>query len=240
MDEVWSILEEAPDGRHFANIVNEVLNRIPGANPGSVSNWTYELQIKNPEKVTKPARGLYLLSKFQKTDDAQQKQEVTETIAKGLKEEDFYGAFAEYLVNDLEECTLAIPLGGNKFGGKWGTPDVIGKWQSAAWDIIKVPTEIVSAEVKIDTSQLITAFGQACAYKLFSHKVYLVIPRSAGPVDVARLEALCLTLGIGLVLFNKNDPNEPGFEIRVRAIHNQPDNFYLNENIAHVQKKLFS
>jgi hypothetical protein len=33
-----------------------------------------------------------------------------------------------------------------------------------------MPTEIVSAESKTDTTQLVTAFGQTCAYKLFSQK----------------------------------------------------------------------
>lgn len=52
-------------------------------------------------------------------------------------------------------------------------------------DPIKAHPEIVSVEIKTDTNQLITAFGQACAYKLFSHKVYLVIPNAEQ--DVGRI-----------------------------------------------------
>ena len=45
-----------------------------------------------------------------------------------------------------DRCTRAIPLGGNLFRDKWGTPDVIGKRESRISDIVKMPTEIVSAE----------------------------------------------------------------------------------------------
>ncbi len=55
--------------------------------------------------------------------------------------------------------------------------------------------QVIVAEVKTDTSQLITAFGQACAYKLFAHRSYLVVPREAQPEDIGRLAALCTVFG---------------------------------------------
>jgi len=42
-------------------------------------------------------------------------------------EEAFYEPFATFLQEDLEDATLAISLGGNKFRDKWGRRDVIGK-----------------------------------------------------------------------------------------------------------------
>ena len=113
-----------------------------------------------------------------------------------MKEEDFYVPFADWLENDLEECTKAIPLGGSRFKDKWGTPDVLGKWESKRSDIIQAPTEIVSAEIKLDINQLITAFGQAAAYRLFSHRTYLVVPVQAGRDEIARLDSLCSSYGI--------------------------------------------
>lgn len=110
----------------------------------------------------------------------------------GPKEEAFYKPLADYLVNDLEECTKAIPLGGKKFADRWGTPDVIGIRVSRQTDLIKVSTEIVSAEVKTDPQQLVTGFGQVCCYKLFSHKCYLVVPKDSERDDLSRLESLCL------------------------------------------------
>lgn len=102
--------------------------------------------------------------------------------------------------------------------------------------------EIISAEIKIDTNQnqLITAFGQACAYKLFSHKVYLVIPQDAGEQSgsrVSRIESLCLKFGIGLILFDSQNPEKPNFTIRARAIKSEPDYFYVNNYISCLSNK---
>jgi hypothetical protein len=97
----------------------------------------------------------------------------------------------------------------------------------------------VSAEIKTDSNTLITAFGQACSYRLFSHKVYLVIPNSSSESDLARLDALCRLYGIGLILFDAQKPKDPGYEIRVRAGKNEPDMFYVNRNLKTVEDELF-
>ena len=158
---------------------------------------------------------------------------------KGVKEQDFYQSFAEYLVGELGDCTKAIPLGGNIFKDKWGTPDVIGKNESNRSDIIKHETEIVSAEIKTDDIALITAFGQACAYKSFSHKVYIVIPKSASEEDKSRVESLSLIFGIGLILFDATDKENPQFEIRVRPIKHEPDSVYVNKYMKLIESELF-
>jgi hypothetical protein len=155
------------------------------------------------------------------------------------REQDFYAAFADYLVSDLEECTKCIPLGGCIFQDRWGTPDVIGIRKARESDIVKFPTEIVTAEVKVDARNLITAFGQACSYRLFSHRCYLVVPRSSPAEDLARLESLCLAVGLGLVLFHAHDPSSPIFTLRVRAARNEPDSFYVNRNLRLIEDRLF-
>ena len=157
-----------------------------------------------------------------------------------IKEEDFYPAFADWIVNELEEATKAISLGGNKFRDKWGTPDIIAIREAKRSDIIKPPTEIISAEIKLDVAGLITAFGQCCAYKLFSHKVYLVVPKQSSDEDVARLDALARLFGIGLVLFDTSDPEDPAFVIRARAFREEPDKFYVNKYLRLVEDELFT
>ncbi len=150
----------------------------------------------------------------------------------------FYKPFADWLVR-MKECTKAIPLGGSRFGGRWGTPDVIGKRESLRSDIIKSPTEIVSAEVKVDSNALITAFGQACSYYLFSHKSYLVVPKDSAQDDLSRLDALCQIFGIGLVLFDNASKDRPEFEIRARPQRHEPDMFHMNRCMKEVESELF-
>jgi hypothetical protein len=155
-----------------------------------------------------------------------------------MDESSFYKPFAEWLVK-MKECTKAISLGGSRFGGKWGTPDVLGKREALRSHIIKGSTEIVSAEVKVDSNQLITAFGQACSYKLFSHKSYLVVPKSSGADDISKLDALCQIFGIGLVLFDSTSTSQPDFEIRVRPSRHEPDMFHMNRCMKEVESELF-
>jgi hypothetical protein len=49
-------------------------------------------------------------------------------------------------------------FGGSIFRDKWGTPDVVGIREPKRGDIVKFRTEIVSAEVKVESAGLITAF----------------------------------------------------------------------------------
>ena len=157
-------------------------------------------------------------------------------------EENFYESFAEFLQAPkkeedvrLDECTKAVDWGGNKSGGKWGTPDVVGVFSPKFGDRIKFTDEIVSAEIKTDGSSqaLITAFGQACAYRLFSHKVYLVVPRPAQSGQESRLKSLCHLFGLGLVYFNPatTDINSSIYKVQLLAQRHSPDTSYVNNFI---------
>src|SRR3546814_7212706 len=103
-----------------------------------------------------------------------------------------------------DEATVASALGGSSLGGKWGTPDVIGVLKPRAQDIFKFEPQIVTAEIKAVPNQPVVAFGQAVAYRLFSHKSYIVVPNSTSSDDMNRLKSLCSIHGVGLVTFALN------------------------------------
>jgi len=105
--------------------------------------------------------------------------------------------------------------------------------------IIQPPPEIISAEIKTGSQPLIVAFGQACAYKLFSHKSYIVVPDDYSNDDISRLDALARIFGIGLVLFDKTE-KPIRFQIRVRASRHEPDMFYVNEYAKEIEDELFT
>jgi hypothetical protein len=73
-----------------------------------------------------------------------------------------------------------------------------------AQDIFKFEPQIVTAEIKVVPSQPIIAFGQAVAYRLFSHKSYIVVPNSTSSDDMNRLKSLRSIHGVGLVTFTLN------------------------------------
>ncbi|MBI4224712.1 MAG: hypothetical protein HY617_00095 [Candidatus Sungbacteria bacterium] len=229
---IINLLEVAPQGMHSTEIVRSIESQFPDVKDrgGRVIGQIRGMRLNPASNIIRPSRGLYLHTKFQNEGNFTEQQR-GETREGAIHEGDFYQPFADYLVDELEECTQAISLGGNIFGVRWGTPDVIGKNEASQLDIIKHDTEIISAEIKIDTAGLITAFGQACSYRLFSHKVYIVIPKSSREEDKSRIESLCLISGIGLIFFESNDKENPNFEIRVRPIKHEPDMFYMNEYI---------
>ncbi len=235
------LLEQHPEGLRYSELHAKILAADTSFNPNTINGCIWNLDAVFPEKVYKPSKGLFRLLKNKPPEsEAPELPVAAPTTTSRVKEEDFYAPFANWLKNDIEDVTHAIPLGRNTFKDKWGTPDVVGKLEPMRSDIIKGPTEIVSAEIKTDTLQLVTAFGQACAYKLFSHKVYLVIPHQSQKEEISRLDSLCQIFGIGLVTFDAESPSTPDFKILVRPARHEPDLFYTNKYMARIEKELFS
>ena len=116
---------------------------------------------------------------------------------------------------------------------------MIGIKKPQADEIVKFIIETVTAEIKIVSNDIITAFWQACAYKLFSHKVYVVIPEKYSEDDILSLDSLCQLFGLGLVLFNSQKEDDFNFSLRVRPVKHEPDWYYANNNLKLVKKELF-
>jgi len=233
------VLAAAPDGVRYTEFVRLVHDALPHIPKNTVHGNLWNLDVKLPDQVFKPARGHWQHVKFRDAAQPEQPKEIP-PIREKIVEKAFYEPFASWLVNELEECTKAITVGGNAFKDKWGTPDVIGIREPRKSDIIKFPTEIISAEIKLDSAGLITAFGQSCAYRLFSHKSYIVVPADSPEDDIARLDTLARIFGVGLILFNAADPKAPNFDIRVRAAKHEPDMFYVNRCMKLIEDELFA
>ena len=239
IEKTLKILADAPKGMRYSELFRAVHGMLPDLSKNTLSGTLWNLDVKLPDQIYKPARGLWMDAKFR--EDAPATKTIPTPPAEGkVAEKDFYEPFAGWLVNDLEECTKAVAIGGKSFKDKWGTPDVIGIREPRKSDIIRFPTEIISAEIKLDSGNLITAFGQACAYRLFSHKSYIVVPAASPEDDLARLDTLARIFGIGLILFDAAKPKSPDFDIRVRATKHEPDMFYVNRSMKLVEDLLFS
>lgn len=236
------LLKNHPDGYRYADLHRELVKIFPEFPINTIQGSTWNLDDIRSEEIYKPSRGLFKykfdegrIEEFENLKHQKSEKELR------VKEEDFYQSFAEWIKNELGECTEAIALGGNSFGKKWGTPDVLGVYKASKRDVIQFQPEVVAAEMKIDYRDTITAFGQAISYRLFSSKVYLVEPTTITPEDLDRIEALCILFGIGLILFELNK-TKPNYRIRVRAQRHIPDMFYVNEladKLYKTNKKLF-
>lgn len=230
------VLEASPSGIRWVDLLRAVEAGAPETPHNSVHGGIHSFLTKNSDVVVKVARGTYRLAKFVDAENAVVESEgaVVEgapVSAKvpapaALSEQDFYASFAEWL-QDNDEATVASPLGGSSLGGKWGTPDVIGVLKPRAQDIFKFEPQIVTAEIKSVPGQPVVAFGQAVAYRLFSHRSYIVVPDSTSSDDMNRLKSLCSIHGIGLVTFVLNKV-QPDYTVVVLPVNATPDMFYVN------------
>jgi hypothetical protein len=231
------LLGASPDGIRYAELVKLIHASTPETPVNSVHGALQDLKTKT-EKVTIPTKGLWQVKftgskALTKTKTSARRSSASvppssNTLPVKLNEVDFYAPLADWLRDGADEVTEAVPLGGASMKDRWGTPDVLGIIKPKTGDFVPFPLEIAAVEVKIDPTQSITAFGQACAYRIFSHRVYLAMPQTIGKEDRDRLEALCVLYGIALILFDSN-PKDPKFQLVVRAARHTPDMFFANQ-----------
>ncbi len=229
------IIRAHPTGIRWAELSKLVRGKHPDINPNTITGSLHHFRNHLPDDIVRPDRGVYAVHG---ADDDTGMDTPPVASSSKFREQDFYKPFAEWLVDELDEATVAKSIGGNSAGGKWGTPDVIGLYRPRKTDPIQFTEEVIAVEIKIDTASLIVAFGQACAYKLFAHRVYIAVPRTANSKDLKRLDALAGVVGIGLVKFNAEDPDNPEFQVMMRAAKHEPDYFYTNELLGKFKNEL--
>ncbi len=238
-----SYLDKAPQGIRYMELVKMVHQSAPET-PINTVHGAFQDLLSKTKQIVRPSRGLWVLAKHVESrtgefeSDSQKPPNEIEVDVRGKRtkpsEEQFYQPFADWLRTDAE-INETLVMGGKAFKNKWGTPDVIGVYKPRKSDPISFPIEIVSAEMKIDPTQSVIAFGQVCAYRLFSHKTYVVMPDTIDPNDEDRLHALCSIYGVGLILFAL-DPSEPQFREKVKPQRFEPDMFYANEFARRLQE----
>ncbi len=236
-------LEANPQGIRWSDLLRAVEENAPGTPHNSIHGGVHNLLTTRTSEISKVARGTYQLAKFVVADDAIASAQELATVAMPVKpetpgsdtltEQDFYASFAAWL-EENDEATFASALGGSSLGGKWGTPDVIGVLKPRAQDIFKFAPQIVTAEIKAVPSQPVVAFGQAVAYRLFSHKSYIVVPRLTSSDDMNRLTSLCSIHGVGLVTFTLNK-EQPDYVVVVLPVNAAPDMFYVNNMLERLK-----
>lgn len=242
-ERAMKVLEAHPNGIRWIDLLRKVGADASDTPPNSIHGGVHNLLTTRTSEIAKVARGTYQLVKYVVEDSAAAKAqehatEATPVMAEtpgseSLTEQDFYESFAEWLVEN-DEATVASKLGGNGLSGKWGTPDVIGVLKPRGQDIFKFEPQIVTAEIKAVPNQPVVAFGQAVAYRLFSHKSYIVVPRQTTSDDMNRLTSLCSIHGVGLVTF-KLDKDQPDYSVVVLPAIAAPDMFYVNSMLERLK-----
>lgn len=238
--QVYELLDKyllyKPNGAHYSEILQFLKEKLPDVPENTLhgSIWHYKKDRQNKKKVVILERGLYILSIYYNPKLLPTEKQIREENF--YEKLEFYLAYelANYLVNELKECTKAITLKHNEFQDKLGTPNILGVYKSSE---LYLPPEIISAKINIDQNQLINSLGQCCAYKIFSHKVYLCVPKQTENEIILKIQSICSRFGIGLITFDKDNIENPNFRIIIKATKSEPDYFYVNDYIAKLSKK---
>lgn len=235
-----TILKSHPDGLRWGQLMSQAKKKLPLIPPNTIAGNMHALVDREPKKFIKTQK-LGERAKYKLREYASDIDDSSISSPKKIRDETrFYRAFADYLENGESdshppECTKAYVVGGgSRKRGKWGTPDVVGVFKKSHEERVEFPHEIVSAEIKDKGGDIIEGFGQACTYRLFSHKTYLVIPRLGNETNEARLESLCLVFGIGLVYFDsqQEEIDDSMFTVKLPAQRHSPNMFYVNKFIV--------
>lgn len=221
---------EFKGGIRFSALVKMVVAET-GENDNTCNGSLYNLPKEIPEKISRPYRGLFILKENEKLlKDVERNFEQKPTSK--TKEDDIYQPARDYLLS-REECTHGVVVGGNIFGKKWGTPDILGAIRADSDAVYKPPLEIIAVEIKDEGYSPVEALGQAMAYKLFAHRTWLVLPEDS---DLDRIEGIAISANIGLISFSKG---KDGFEFSTlnRPTAGHPDFAEVNNILEELKEK---
>jgi len=223
---------ESRSGLRFSTLLQKVASET-GDNINTCNGSLYNLPNEMPDKVIRPHRGLFLLKENEKFLKDVAEDVVEQKIDSKFKEEDIYEPAKNYLLGN-EECTHAVVVGGNIFGKKWGTPDILGVIRANSDAIYKPILELIAIEIKKEGYDPVEALGQAMAYKLFAHRTWLILPDD-DHADIERIQGIAITANIGLISFlRKSEGLE--FSTLNRPISGRPDLTEVNEMLEKFKK----
>lgn len=232
-EKAYEIIKERPSGIRFSELVSIIRDENPNFNISTINaQVSYLRKHEDYKDKLSQAPKIYKAIKYE-TDPNFLGKTAAESKKKQTKydEKDFYESFANFLADDLRECSKVRTLGNSKFMHKWSTPDVVGYYSVERGAAYPKDPEIVAGELKTkkEYKDLITAFGQAVSYLLFSHKSYIAVPEDSDPEGREALETLCSSFGIGLLFFDDKDSSRGDFKIRHRARRHEPNIVYFND-----------
>ena len=82
-------LKDAPQGIRYSELRRRLADALPNIPANTIAGVVWNLEIKQPSDICKPARGVYLHTKY-KNETGTDIVEVSSTIPIKIKEEVFY------------------------------------------------------------------------------------------------------------------------------------------------------
>jgi hypothetical protein len=237
------LIQGNPHGVRYSELIKTLIEVFPQTSSNSISEYIQELEKQFPETIHKEKNGQYHRIWYHDTAQGEVEEHHSQPVEQPLqlKKEDYYQSFSEWLTNDLREVTKVIAFGEGLFRSNRGTPDIRGVYRPES-STLRTRSIIVTAKITLDDTStgLTAAFNEVRTYKIFCHKVYFVIPKRSHESDISGIKSLCSNSGIGLVLFDNMNKQNPKYEIKRRAIQHPPAQWYIEDNPPLIENILFN
>lgn len=227
-----------PTGLRFSHLVREIGLVDPKFNASTIKTVVWALDKVSGDQVYKPMRGLLRLVIFKDPTTLEARTERRRRVRDLATATQVNRLFADWLRQELQDVDQAITPASTLFRGLCGTPTVLGLAEEARGDEESPPSGIVSAQIEPEASELINAFGHACAARLFSRRSYLVVSKRQEIEPLMQMHELCRLFGLGLILFNDLSVAAPGFRLAVRAVDHVPDPVYESRCMQQLEAAL--
>src|SRR5712671_4165798 len=99
------LVEGSPTGKRYSELVKEIAAGFPDIPVNTVHGALHKFRTELPPAVYQPSRGLYRGIKHREEGEKQEAKVTKQLKKEKIREEDFYEAFGDWLINELEECT---------------------------------------------------------------------------------------------------------------------------------------
>ncbi len=98
------LLAREPAGLHHSVLVQKLRTMLPEIPANTVRGSVVGLSEYKPAEIHKPAKGLFQHAMYSEPAGSPELADCSPSTVQ-VREQDFYASFAEYLTEDLEECT---------------------------------------------------------------------------------------------------------------------------------------
>lgn len=230
---VIETLKDYPEGLKLADLISLVTRKFfPEQVEANMRAFIKRiLKYPNIEKISK---GRYRVNFQMQTELKETNGLLLYNLSKNEKskiEFEICNSFANFLVNNLKEASKTWVFYEHKYDDGIFLPEVLGINPFDFQNFDPRDVEITSACASLDIVDIPFILGKAMGYKIFSHRVYIVLPDRIEKFEdkMKLLENFCMKFGIGLVYFNISRRSE--FFVRIKAVRIMPEPYFVNEYI---------
>lgn len=239
LEKSLEILENHPGGIQARYLVKELKEKyFPNVPEVSIRTALIRVLILHTQ-VEKLTNGYYILKKYLygQSPESLPNSDDFRKITSKFNDRLICVLFTDFLINELKEATTAYNLCGKKPKREWFIPDILGINRFSNNLVNNQEIEIISIALSCDIGHLAFAVGRTVSYKIFSHRIYILVPSEVENNEgkMNWLEIMTKKFGIGVVFYKKEN-HQVDFKVIIKPKTGTPDPSYVADYLQSVKR----